>query len=109
MRTPLDRRPLCPRLARTQAPCSNSRANEEPPSRSEMPARSVGCVKLSTGTSTPRRISAVRRGIGGGIWPIGIEETLPVESEAGHLFAERAPRNVELLHHGADLSAALRQ
>src|SRR5207247_9770381 len=84
-----------------------SRAKEEPPIGLEIPARSVCYMKLSTGGSTLRRISAVRCGIGGGILPIGIDETLPVESQPGHLLTQRTARNVEQLHHGADLSAAL--
>src|SRR5436853_1514729 len=59
--------------------------------------------------SAPGRLSANRLHRSGGIRPISLDETLPVQSEPRHLFAEGAAGNVEPLHHTADLAASLRK
>src|SRR3954453_14776013 len=53
------------------------------------------------------RLSADRLGFGGGLRPITLDKTLPVETQLGHLFAQRPARNVELFHHAGYLAAAL--
>src|SRR2546421_989049 len=55
------------------------------------------------------RLSASRLDFTGGIRPVCIDETLPVEPEPCHLFAQRAARNIKPLHHAGDLTAGLRE
>src|SRR5215475_3779438 len=61
----------------------------------------------SSRISARGRFSAQRgRGIGN-IRPTGLGEPAALEAEPRHLLAQGAARNVEPLHHGADLAAGL--
>src|SRR5690348_8143230 len=58
--------------------------------------------------ASPHRRFPAGPGRGGGdIRPIGLDEPAPLEAEPRHFLAQRAPRNVEPLHDGADLAARL--
>src|SRR5947209_4958365 len=63
---------------------------------------------MSTGSAL-WRLSANRLDFTGGIRPVCINEALPVEPEPGHLFTQRAARNIEPVHHAADLAAGFRE
>src|SRR5262245_4213332 len=63
----------------------------------------------SSRVSTRRRFSAYPSPRTGDIRPTGLGEPAPFQAEPRHLLAQRPARDIEALHHGADLAAGLFQ